>query len=337
MKIKLYMCGGERPVSQYPLGLGYLAAYSKGAKITIVQDRNKLNNCDLIGLYTNDHGMKEAYEILNSTDIPVCVGGQGTQWPKIDNIGFDYVVKGEGELPFQSLIDGRFNPLAGQIDNIDDLPYPIRGKCGKSIPIISARGCPYDCHFCSSSVFWKKVRFHSSDYFIDEVEFIRRTEPQAKEIYILDDLFVFNKKRLREIHEMWMFRDYNRRFSLRGFIRSSNFDKEIAIMMKEMGFSSVRFGAESGSDRMLKLLNKRTTVANHQRVVDICNSINLTVGASFMFKLPGETEEDRKLTRAFIHRNKGKMKIMGHYTFKPFTGTKFYDGRDLIKADMRVR
>ena len=104
-----------------------------------------------------------------------------------------------------------------------------------------------------------------------------------------------------------------------------------------MGFTSIRFGAESGSDRMLKVLNKQTTVAHHQRTIDIANRLGLPVGASFMHDLPGETENDRALTAKFIASNKGRMQMRGNYKFRAFPGTKFYDGEDLLSIDMRVR
>ena len=181
------------------------------------------------------------------------------------------------------------------------------------------------------------MRFHSAEYFIEEVKYILKSYRHAKRLYIMDDLFIANKKRFEEIYSLWMSGDLHKRISPNGFIRSNCLDKDIALKMKEMVFRSVRFGAESGSDRMLKFINKQATVSDHQKAIDICNSIGLPVGCSFMYDLPQETEEDKLLTKKFIKKNKGKIEVQGYYKFKSFPGTDFYDGTNPVENDMRVR
>jgi radical SAM superfamily enzyme YgiQ (UPF0313 family) len=88
---------------------------------------------------------------------------------------------------------------------------------------------------------------------------------------------------------------------------------------------------------MLNILNKQTTVENHQKVIDICKKNKIKVSASFMFNLPEESEEDIKLTNKFLNDNKGILLNGGRYKFKAFPGTKFYNGEDISKIDMRVR
>jgi radical SAM superfamily enzyme YgiQ (UPF0313 family) len=328
MKIKYYLCGGETPKSEYPLGLGYLKACFGGE---IVSNRKELTNCDMIGLSSNDWGISEAIDILNNTNIPVIIGGQATMWDGLKEYGFKHIVRGEGEIPLSNIISGK-EPISAQIANIDTIPFPDRGKCGSQAPILTSRGCPYKCNFCSSSTFWKGVRWHSADYVMEEVKYIKMTYPSVVSISIMDDLFTSNKKRLKEIHSKW---NYN--FHLEGFVRSNTFDKETGLIMKDMGFKSIRFGAESGSDEMLRKLNKQATVEDHQRTIDICNKIGVEAQASFMYDLPGETENDRKLTTMFMGKNKGKFRIVGNYRFRPFAGTKYYNNENIAKEDMRVR
>ena len=112
---------------------------------------------------------------------------------------------------------------------------------------------------------------------------------------------------------------------------------DIAKKMKGMGFRSVRFGAESGSNRMLKILNKQETVEDHQRCVDICNQTDLPVCCSIMNYMPDERIEDRRLTGEFIEKNKGKLAISGNYRFQPFPGTHFYNGENPLEGDWRTR
>ncbi len=339
MKIKLYLCGGERSPSQYPLGLGYLKSNCT-TNIEIVNNHNQLTDCDLIGLSSNAWGLSEAVEILQSTNIPVIIGGQGTLWKGLRKYPFKHIVIGEGEGALQTIIDGKAKNkiLSGRHKkDIDTLSYPERGACGRTVPIVTARGCSFNCAFCSSQKYWGKVRFHSAGYFLDEVRYLLSQYTKMRSLRILDDLFIASRSRFNQIYEGWMSRSYHRQLSLYGFIRADLFNLEIAKKMKAMGFAYVRFGAESGSDRVLKLLNKKTTVADNQRAIDVANSVGLPVSASFMHHIPGETKSDRRATKQFIRQNRGKMKVKGWYRFVAFPGTDLYNGSNPIETDMRVR
>lgn len=333
MKIKLYSCG-ESTENQWNLGLGYLKANCSG-DITIVIERNELVDCDLIGLSATASGAKEAVEIVLSTDIPVAIGGQLTMWEGLREFPFKYIVVGEGERAFQSIIDGE-EYCHENIPDLDVLNYPDRGKRDEVVPMLTSRGCPWNCHFCSSQNYWGKVRYHSANYVMSEVDYIAKVYPESKLIYIVDDLFIANVKRFYDIYQKWMSKGMNRRFYLHSFVRSNCMTFDIARKMKEMGFQSVRFGAESGSDRILKLLNKQETVADHQRCIDICNEVGMAVGCSLISFVPGETPKDRQLTGRFLSRNRRKISVQGDYFFKAFPGTKFYNGENLLVGDWRL-
>lgn len=339
MKVKLYSCsGGESPESQWSLGLGYLKSNCSG-DITIVADRSELVDCDLIGLSATASGAKEAVDIVSSTDIPVVIGGQITMWEGLSEYPFTHIVIGEGERALQAIIDGETDRRLkhSNISDLDVLNYPDRGECGHVVPILTSRGCPWNCNFCSSQNYWGKVRYHSAEYVMGEVDYIDGAYPNAKFIFIVDDLFIASVKRFNEIYQIWMSKGMDRRFLLHGFVRSNCMTFDIARKMKRMGFGSVRFGAESGSDRVLRLLNKQVTVADHQRCIDICNEVGLPVGCSLMHYVPGETLRDRQLTGDFINRNADRVAIQGDYLFKAFPGTKFYNGENLLNGDWRVR
>lgn len=344
MLVKLYMCGGEKPTSEYPLGLGYLKSNceSKNITIQIVHDKNALFNADLIGLSCGAYGVAEAVEILDRSSVPVVIGGQASLWEGLKNYAFQHIVVGEGERAFKAILNGEVSVdrklvRFDQIDDIDSIKFPERGNCKDVVPVFTTRGCPYDCYFCSSQTFWDKVRFHSPEYFFNEISYIEQRYTNCKQIYILDDLFVCNKPRLKEICETWIKRELQKKYSLASFVRSNIFDEEIAQIMKDMNFDYVRFGLESGSDRVLKLLNKRTTVANAQKTIDIANKVGLPVCFSIMRNIPGETKEDAAMTKDFVLRNTGKASISGSYLFQGFPGTRFYNGEDLVTVDMRVR
>jgi len=339
MKIKLFQCGNEVPVSEYPLGLGYLKSNCEG-DISIVGDRKDLKDCDMIGLSSTVGGLKEAVDILANTDIPVIIGGQGTMWDGLDDYPFKHIVHGEGEVALQNIIDGveyQKNIRETNRENLDTLLYPDRGRCSNVIPILTSRGCPYNCYFCSSQSYWGKVRWHSAEYFMDEIDYIVKTQPQANILYIMDDLFIVNMERFNKIYEAWMGLGLNKVLEPQGFVRSDSMTLSKAKKMKAMGFRNVRFGAETASNRLLKVINKQETVEDHQRCVDICYQVGLNVSCSMIQYLPSETVEDRLLTQAFKMKNRMTLCISGNYKFQPFPGTHFYDGSSPLEGDWRTR
>lgn len=358
MKVKLYNClGTESPTSEYSIGLGYLKTNCTGADIEIVTDRSQLVDCDLIGLSAVAEGVKEAIDILQGTDIPVALGGQCTLWEGLEDYSFRYIIYGEGERPLQSIIDG--SDLASRlrcegiscgekkqqrfryanIPNLDDLNFPDRGRCAEIVPILTSRGCPYNCHFCSSQKYWGKPRFVSAEYFMEEVAYLVAKYKEMKHLYIIDDLFMSDKERFEEIYERWMATSYPRMFSTGGFVRSNLITMETAKMLKGMGWEKLRFGAESGSNRILKLLNKAATVEDNQRCIDICLEVGLKVSFAMMWYVPGETIEDRQLTGKFLQKNlvNSNVAVAGDYHFRPYPGTKFYNNESLLEGEWNTR
>lgn len=339
MKIKLYMCGKEYPISENQIGLGYLKTNCTGADIEIMYDRKDLKDCNMIGLSATALGLKEAVSILKSTNIPVIIGGQGTLWEGLQEYNFKHIVLGEGERAFQKIIKGTNEKVIREplIEDLDILNFPDRGKCSNTVPMFPSRGCPYNCKYCSSQAFWKKARYFSAEYFMSEIDYILKTYPKARGITLIDDLFIANKQRFFKIHNMWMKKELNKRFTLHGYIRATLFTEEMGLMMKEMNFGSVRFGAESGSNRILEVLNKNATVEDNQRTINIANKIKLPITAAFMYGIPTETKEEKQMTIDFIKKNIGKVGRGGWYRFVAFPGTGFYKGKSPLFIDMNFR
>ncbi len=367
MKIKYYLCGNEKPISQYPLGLGYLLSNAKGYEAEIVEKPGDLRGADMIGLSTLTDGLVEAVEVaVMFHNYPIIVGGQGTLWPGITQqqvivaggIGirpvFDLVVRGEGEDMVWSIVNKEnwdeikppnFSfgekvsvlPMYPNRIDIDTLVPPERGRCKDIVPILTSRGCPHNCSFCSSQKFWGKPRYHSAGYVIDEVEYLGKRYPHCCKMRIMDDSFISHKVRFQELYNRWMTKNLNRRWRLQGFVRSSDMNEHVATRLKMMGFDSVRFGAETASPRLLASLGKTCTVEDHQRCIDVCNEVDLHVTMSLMQYVPGETVEDRQLTAKFLQKNKDKVALGGNYRFRPYPGTKYYAGEDVLSGDWRAR
>ena len=213
--------------------------------------------------------------------------------------------------------------------DLDSLPFPAR-TTNPSNPdeaiIFTSRGCPFRCTYCSTQEYWERFRRFSADYVVRELEHIVETSPEVRSVYILDDLYVADRRRLREMAGLIAERGLNETLSFHGFVRSNLVDAELCELLKKMNASAIRFGAESGSDSVLQQMERggKCSVRTHQNAIDLAHEHGLKCGASFMLGFPGETRDDLERTFDFIRRNDGKMFIEGLYLTVPLPGTELW-------------
>jgi len=206
----------------------------------------------------------------------------------------------------------------------DELPLPDWSifPDRKRPLVITSRGCPYNCNFCSSSQFWRGYKARSPQKVLEELQM--QAAAGAKEIVIFDDLFVADKSRLRTIAES-VARVGLDRIEYSCLVRANLIDQQTVDLLRLMNVRHLAFGAESGSDRMLTLMNKRATVADNQRAIDILAANGYKPTISLIAGYPGETLEDLRLTRQFIERNRCKCNIIDVYPCMPFPGTRLWN------------
>lgn len=229
---------------------------------------------------------------------------------------------------------GRFGDVAvtgrrASRGNLDTLPFPLRSRnpaCPDEAVIFTSRGCPFRCAYCSTQQHWRSFRRFSAAYVVRELEHIVQTSPHVRSIYILDDLYVADRRRLREMVRRIDQAGLNRRLILHGFVRSNLVDDELCELLKTMNVRAIRFGAESGSEAVLRRMERggKCSVATHQRAIDLAHKHGLACGASFMFGFPGETRADMQQTFDFIRRNEGRMTIEGCYLTVPLPGAELW-------------
>jgi radical SAM superfamily enzyme YgiQ (UPF0313 family) len=219
------------------------------------------------------------------------------------------------------------------IKNLDSLPSPkVNIGKGIDVPMFTSRGCPYNCVFCASTKHWGKFRQFSAEYV--KTKIYNLVEAGAKSILFHDDLFIADFHRFKKIADVVR----HLPVTFHGFARSNLLSEEVCKLLKVMGFTSIRFGAETGSPKLLKFLkNNSVTIKDHQNAIDNCNKVDLRVGGSFVFGTPGETLEDLELTRDFLRKNAGKFEIMGFYILSPIPGTQLWNyalDKKLVSYDM---
>lgn len=229
------------------------------------------------------------------------------------------------------------------IKNLDELPLPDFKFVNKNyfrkeeIPsisdigikcyLISSRGCPYRCVFCSTSHFWGKMRFHSPDYTARIVKkFIE--DFNSDYIKVLDDLFTISPQRLRDLK--LSFEKYGVLDKIKAIEcqpRANLMSDELCIAMKELKIKTLNFGFESGSDKILKWLKKESvTVEMNRNAVLLCKKYGFYAYGSLIYGSPGETIEDMEKTNEFIDfAIKNKARYMWSFIATPFPNTVFWD------------
>jgi len=197
------------------------------------------------------------------------------------------------------------------------------GWAYKSLGTLTSRSCPYSCKFCAST--WSKpARFHSPEYVIEMAKYLSTYDIDV--ISFLDDTIAGIKDRLQKICEGFILsRLFWPHHGLRWFsnMRANQIEPGILKLMKKAGCFGVGIGIESGSDRMLQVMNKQTTVEMNKRACAYVKEAGLSLCASFMIGIPGETESEMNETLAFIKNLNCNSKRVG--SFRPLPGSPFYN------------
>jgi anaerobic magnesium-protoporphyrin IX monomethyl ester cyclase len=234
------------------------------------------------------------------------------------------VVHGEMELAVQDLLafehwdaqtlcgcegisfwdNGKICSTAARKEKIvlDRLPIPNRDLVNISEYIdvhtlLSSRGCVERCGFCPVHQFWGKWRRRSAERVVDEIEMLSKRYA-AQKILFLDDHAMVDVQRLREISREIIRRGIRVALGCLGTPRSA--DGETLLLMREAGFSWIHYGAEFGSDRVLQLLRKRSSVELIRRAIELTQAAGIRVRTSWIFDSPGATLEELDATIELI-------------------------------------
>ncbi|HSN68204.1 MAG TPA: radical SAM protein [Thermoanaerobaculia bacterium] len=310
------------------------------------------------------HAMRFAEFVKREYGVPIVLGGVHVSTTGELPPPFDIGVIGEGErtmLELSRLGDFSPEPLrqvkgicfrdGGRvvqtpdrdlIDPLDEIPIPDREIAnmpyylqprtiipyhhGRSMTMISSRGCPFRCVFCSTRVHWKRFRGFSADRVIEEIELLigkYRTEI----IHIFDDLFIADRKRLALIHQAILKQRIHERVRFMCLVRSDLLDDDTMRILKEMNVVVTGIGMESGDDRVLRYLKRRTaTTQENRRAIELADRWALPTMGSFMVGNPDETEEDIRRTLAFIRSYRYSPYLSPLvYIATAFPGTDFWE------------
>jgi len=270
---------------------------------------------------------------------------------------FDAVVLGEGERTLLELLE---DPTGGEAwESVNGLALPRDGSClrtparerirdldtlafpaweylpdyprGYTAPLfnfkrlpaatlVTSRGCPLRCRFCSRAVFGNRIRFHSAGYVLEMIDRLVRKHG-VRHLIFYDDMFVANRKRLVEICE-GLISAYGGKVSFSCNGRVGWMNREVLSLLKRAGCWQIAYGMESGTQEILDLLDKGQTLEQVEREVQLTREAGIRVKGLFMMALPGETARTVWATVRFAIRL--HLDLFQITKFTPLPGSPLY-------------
>ena len=221
------------------------------------------------------------------------------------------------------------------IPDLDTLPVPDRqglqlDRYLWSVPgkgkvrfttLMTSRGCPFNCIFCSAhSVFGKKVRKRSIQLVLDELETIVN-DLSIQHVALIDDTLTLDHDRVRRLCQG--IRERKIDVTWEGWTRANTVTEDILRVMKDAGFVRVSFGIESGSPEILKHIQKGVRLEDYRKAYAIASKLGIETRGSIMLGHPFETRETAMKTLRFARSLKGCQQIYINIT-TPYPGTELY-------------
>lgn len=296
---------------------------------------------------------KEYARISHKANIPVIIGGVHiTFMPQTFTKDMTIGIDGEGEATIVELMklylaDGEFSKdklhaIEGimfwdngelvktkqreLIRELDSIPYPVRDllEIGKQSHMLSSRGCPYNCAFCSTARYTRnQTRYAGAEYVVGEIEEIYNNY-KISHLTIYDDMFAINTDRVVRIQELMATKNLIGKFGISVNIRSNFITDELAILLRQMNVEVVALGTESGCQKTLNYLKSGgLTVEDNARAVQILKKHHIIPYCSFVIGSPDEDRADMMETIKFIKDNR-----IYYYDISilvPFPGTAIWD------------
>lgn len=309
------------------------------------------------------HQSYEFAETLKSRfqDKPIVLGGthvSALPQEAIKNPFVDYVVAGEGEVTLAELcgaleqgknienIWGVYSRSTNgtvrfggprEMSKVDSMPFPARhlfnwdkysvadGSDGMRMAILTSRGCPYSCAFCSSSKLWQRARFHSAEYITREIKSLT-TEYGVRAFDIWDDLFTINKRRLRKLVSLMEKERLLGETTFTCMARVNTLDEEVCSLLRDLGVTSLNFGFESGNQRILNMLKGGVAVEDNKKAIQLARESGFQVYGSLILGSPTETIEEMRDTINFIdYAKENGVDSLWAFVMTPFPGTEMWE------------
>jgi len=306
---------------------------------------------------------------INRKIIVAAGGAHASSNPQfvLRNKNIDLIIMGEGELTMLEIAErvrankrldnikgtavmskNKFikNPPREPIKNLDELDpawhlidfkkyfehpdnYSITMR-SPSINIITSRGCPGNCAFCSVKTVWgRSWRAMSAKKVVNQIEYLYKKQG-VNHFRINDDNLTLDKKRIIEICNEIIKRKLNIKWDTPSGLAMWTLDEQVLDKMKKSGYYRITFGIESGCKKTLKYISKNIDLNKANQLIDYCHKIGLWVASFFVIGFPYETKADINQTVQYIINSKINFPFV--FIAQPYPGTRMFD--DFAKENL---
>ncbi|OHB72176.1 MAG: hypothetical protein A2W17_00935 [Planctomycetes bacterium RBG_16_41_13] len=237
-------------------------------------------------------------------------------------------------LLFRSNGKNIFTGYPQLIQNIDAIPFParhllkyekyrlgtLRGTLNYT-SIMTTRGCPFECIYCSNSVYGRTVRRRSIENVMAEIEEVVNRFG-IRHFYFVEDVLTLSKQ-----YSLSLCDEIERRglkITFEGSTRANLFDEELAERLSRCGLIRISFGLETADPKVLEIIKKRVPLESYITANKLTNKYGIETINSVMLGLPGEDRKSVEKTIDFLR----KTKEIQHATYgiaMPYPGTEFYE------------
>lgn len=299
--------------------------------------------------------------LLEETQCDFCVVGEGekTFHEFVKNYNSRLLLKDIEGLAYK--IDGviHFKPREF-LENLDELPFPAyeiidiesylsnkylygeRSSLKHSISMITSRGCPYSCIFCSIKLHMgRKYRCHSPDYVLHHIRFLMENYGITN-FHFEDDNISLDKNRFEQILDGIITGNLNIKWDTPNGIRADTLDISLLKKIKRSGCEEITLGIESGNQYVLNnIIKKNTSLDYALSIIQQSKALELKANAFYIIGFPQETIENMKETISLALNTYKKYDVLPvMHIATPLYGTELYDiciKEKLIKEDLAAK
>lgn len=327
-------------------------------------------NPDLIGITAFSYCCEYAVDLINRikdyTSAPLIIGGPHVSAIKRESLlatPADFAMQGESEVSFMKFIteltgskryskvnnlvwrgaNGNIveNPPEPLINNVDRIPFPSYESfqlerynyySSRTLPIITSRGCPYGCNYCSVRLsMGRSFRPRTPENVIEEMkQWIKTYDIEKFEIN--DDCFSLDLKRAEAICDLIIKEGLSIKYELYNGIRADRITERLLRKMKDSGCIFVSYGCESGNQEVVNNMGKALKIEKVREAVELTNKVGIKNSVNFIIGHIGETYQNAMESIRFASTL--QTNFVNFYNIIPYPGTKLYNWVKKNATDM---